>query len=66
MHSPQFALYPDRRVLPIPQMVFADTDYGMAYAWKCEGYGISSMGNTRLDAQVQFQKDFEEEYGEVF
>ena len=47
-------------------MVTCDTPYGGAYAWKCEGYGLMVLGNTKLDAQVEFQKAFKAEYGKEF
>lgn len=55
-----------RRKLPVPEIVTCNTEYGAAYAWKCEGYGLIVYGNTKLDAQVDFQEVYEFEYGKAF
>lgn len=55
-----------KRTLPVPEIVFCDTPYGTAYSWMCDGYGLRVYGNTKLDAQVEFQKAFEFEYEKDF
>ena len=55
-----------KRKLPVPEFVTTETDYGTAYAWKCSGFGIMTIENTRLDSQVRFMEAFEAEYNKKF
>ena len=55
-----------KRILPVPEIVFCDTPYGTAYAWKCGGYGLCVYGNTRLDTQIEFMEAYELEYDKPF
>lgn len=47
---------------PIPELTICETEYGMAYGWKCDKHGILSYGNTKLDAVVDWHKSYEAEY----
>lgn len=47
---------------PIPEFTTCETEYGMAYGWKCDKHGILSYGNTKLDAVVDWYKAYEAEY----
>ena len=55
-----------KRILPDPEFVTAETDYGMAYAWKCEGYGLWVLGDTQAEARVNFKAAFLAEYNKPF
>jgi len=52
--------------IPEASMVFADTSYGMAYAWKIEHEGIMALGNTRLDACCNWLEALKAEFPPVY
>jgi hypothetical protein len=55
-----------KRKLPEPEFVTADTPHLLAYAWKCSGYGLDVLGDTRGEARAAFRKAYLAEYGAEF
>ncbi len=47
---------------PAPELTVCETEYGMAYGWKCDKHGVLSYGNSKLDAVVDWHKAYEAEY----
>lgn len=47
---------------PVPELTTCETDYGVAYGWKCDKHGILSYGNTKLDAVADWHKAYDAEY----
>ena len=47
---------------PIPELTTCETEYRMAYGWKCDKHGILSYGNTKLDAVADWHKAYDAEY----
>jgi hypothetical protein len=54
------------RKLPLPEVVFAEMPRYAAYAWACSGYGIQVFAESKIDAQEEFKRAFEREYGKSF
>ncbi len=55
-----------KRKIPEPIMEFAETSYGMAYAWRVDAYGITVLGDTRQECIDKFPVVFEDEYNKKF
>lgn len=54
------------RALPKAEMVFQNTEYGVAYAWKIEAHGLFILENTQHKANVSFLNAYEFEYNKPF
>jgi len=52
--------------MPKPNMVFADTPYGTAYAWKIADHGLCVLGDTRKQCVEAFLEAHRSEYGTEF
>lgn len=58
---------PKRFEMPVPEFVTADIDNRTTvYAWKCEGYGLTVLGNTKREAMEDFITTCRFEYGWKF
>ena len=55
-----------KRIVPEAEIVTAETHYGAAYAWKCSGYGLEILGDTKKEAESEFPKAFKREYEKEF
>jgi hypothetical protein len=55
-----------RNQLPTPEFVTATTWYGIAYGWKCEGHGITAMGDSKKEALANWKNAFQRENGKAF
>jgi hypothetical protein len=49
---------------PMPELAFADTEYGMAYAWKLVYKGIISIENTKAECLNQWHESYQRERAE--
>ena len=54
------------RKMPKAEMIFADTEYGVAYAWKIKAHGLIIIENTQQKANLAFLEAYEFEYNKPF
>ena len=54
------------RKFPEPEIVTCQTEYGAAYGWKIEAYGLYILGNTKLDCCIEFADAYQSEYDKPF